>query len=339
MGSTTSAPAAPESDAQSSSSPAFEVQDRDFSPIVSVGVWSRLNAFGRFHNDGIEAAFRVYAATEWAASFPRWILATAIAFTVAPIFDIFTLLLGAPESAWAPHSSVRPTFYSIAVLMWLATFGLRFLVRSDFLERCAKYQQPIIIAVTGGAACGVTFPVIMMSAEGLRETFKSSTFLNSEYLDGHWRCALASAGCALLACSGATPTVFLAVSGYTFSLFAVRNHMLRLALRDVRAAAERAEAAPSQMMYRNISETDLLITSEMHFIPVLLVCLLICMQRDRALRQHFGEPPRWRGKRIHDCSALLLVARESQSRAFLMARVATIVALDSTFLDLAWVLT
>ena len=171
MGSTTSAPAAPESDAQSSSSPVDEVQDRDFSPIVSVGVWSRLNAFGRFHNDGIEAAFRVYAATEWAASFPRWILATAIAFTVTPIFDIFTLILGSPEGAWAPHSSLRPTFYSIAVLMWLATFGLRFLVPSDFLERCAKYQQPIIIAVTGGAACGVTFPVIMMSADLKRRAF------------------------------------------------------------------------------------------------------------------------------------------------------------------------
>ena len=281
----------PPSDDARSESPLDQRSATSFNAALrSAALWSSTNALGQFRNRGIEAAFVQYAGSVWALGVPRWVGFAAACFSFAPVFALVNTVVDSsllarglsPTPRWAGHPTIYIFQTALACVFWLAFGCLR--AYPKFLERRSHLAQRFIGCLALATVLAGTLPVLLQPPAQLAASLDVDDA--NEYIDGRWHMLVAAAGGALLACSGASPPLFLSICGLAFPLWTARNQALRLAWNSLPADSA-TPCLPYASAVAGSDVSSLVWDSIGNHLALVLICFLVNLNREKMVRQNF----------------------------------------------------
>ena len=267
--------------------------DDAFEALENLDNWSQRNMLNQFKIRGIEAAYQRYVSQLWVSHVQIWCILSAVVISFAPLHAILKMIN--PDSVFGPqvHVSLRWGLNGLSALFWLQAVLVVLLMRyrrrrtSEFL---AKRQQPILVGVALVTLLGATLPVLI-SPGGWDESITTSELIGTDYLTGKWHVTIAAIGAAGLACSGMSPPIYVVMAVGGFALWTIRNYTLRVALENAAAQMANTTAANATATLCQgfgLSAEHLLLSSALfNYMPLFLVCFLVCYQRDSLTRHNF----------------------------------------------------
>jgi len=301
---------------------AFEDIDAAFEDI---DVWARRNWWGGFSLRVIEVAYQRFMSRLWVDHFQLWTILAASIFSIAPILMILdsanTGRMDVVE--FEPHFFMQTALNAVCCFYWSTAAVVALLHRyagRERMECISQHQQAIIASIAFVTIFAVSLPILVAAPHDIvalhGRAYLSDVLGTINYVEGMWHTSVAASGAVMLACSGIEPVTFSICANVGFVLWTLRNRKLRLAL--VRAAEQSvvnataamvatnasattaiaananasvalSEAAGVRCHYRDSSIAEQNTTSHVviNLLPVFLVCLLICCQRDSMARQNF----------------------------------------------------
>ena len=261
--------------------------------LLSMDTWAR-RFFDRFKDPAIEAAFNRYMSSMWMVHFVKWAALSALCMILPDAIARLTRGTTSSGEGEVMQEALQPAIYVLSGLLLSASLGMMALMRwfpgSYVLKWLLHQHQPVLLVISMVAILGVTLPVLSGMALVVEDVNQLAR--NVGYLDGSWHMLVSTVGAALLACSGMSPRMYSAVSLLAFGLWIGRNSALRVAFADAVAAHcttfNTTEAALfCQSLSNSAPERTFVISVVLQSLPVYLVNVLVCFQRDSLTRQNF----------------------------------------------------
>jgi hypothetical protein len=188
-------------------------------------VWARRDWINRFANPRIEAAYQRYVSLLWARYFLRWLVVTACTVSITPILDMLTYVADLPGAT--AHLFFRYALYAMAVLTWIGSIGLWFMLRcapKTWSERLAAHRRLVLCSIAAILLLSATVPILTATSADILAAHDGVAI---GYEDGRWHVTVTAVASVLLALAGLPPLTFNVVCVLAFTYCPHRAELAR----------------------------------------------------------------------------------------------------------------